>query len=125
MQMLIGELAEYVGTSPRSLRHYEQQGLLSPERGANGYRVYDETDVIRAVNVKELFDAGLTSADVRQYLVAGCLDQPLMAAPRCSAELETVRQRLASVDELIGRLERTRERLVERSRGLEDELDVG
>lgn len=122
--MLIGEIAEYIGTSPRSLRHYEQQGLLLPARGDNGYRVYDEVDAIRAANVKELFDAGLTSADVRQYLMAGCLEQPLAAAPRCSAELETVRHRLASMDELIGRLQQTRQRLAEQFSLLGDELAV-
>lgn len=123
--MLIGELAEYIGTSPRALRHYEQQGLLFPTRGDNGYRVYDQTDVVRAANVKELFDAGLTSADVRQYLMAGCLEQPLTAASRCAGERETARRRLARVDELIARLQRTREKLAEHSGVLGDELDVG
>lgn len=120
-RMLIGEVAEYIGTSSRSLRHYEHQGLLSPTRGQNGYRVYDETDVIRAGNVKELLDLGLTTADVQQYLVAGCLDEPLVTARRCSAELETMRQRLASLDELIDRLQGFRNRLAEHSSVLADE----
>lgn len=124
-QMLIGELAEHVGTSSRSLRHYEQEGLLSPVRGDNGYRLYDETDVVRAGNVKDLLDAGLTTADVREYLMEGCLDRPLAAAPRCPAELETVGHRLAHLDELIDRLQRTRDRLAEHASALEHTIHTG
>ena len=38
--MKIGELAEKSGVSVRSLRYYEQQGLLQPGRLMNGYRMY-------------------------------------------------------------------------------------
>lgn len=118
-QMRIGELASRIGTSPRSLRHYEQQGQLSPTRDVNGYRVYDATDAIRAGNIKGLLEAGLTTADVQQYLDEGCLDQPLTSAPRCPAELETVTARLARLDELIDRLQRTRGRLSDHADALE------
>src|SRR5690625_2837147 len=65
----------------RSLRHYEQEGLLAPARGHNGYRLYDATDVVRAANIKNLLDAGLTTADIGQYLDRGCLDRPLSSGP--------------------------------------------
>lgn len=118
----IGELAEHLGVSSRSLRHYEQQGLLSPARGANGYRVYAETDMIRAGNIKDLLDTGLTTADVRQYLDEGCLDRPLAGAVRCAAELPTLHQRLANLDELIGRLQRTRDNLAAHTSTLEHQV---
>lgn len=118
--MQIGELAEHVGVSSRSLRHYEQQGLLSPARGSNGYRVYAEIDLVRAGNIKELLDTGLTTADVRQYLDEGCLDRPLSGAVRCAAELPTLQQRLANLDELIGRLQHTRGKLAAHTSALEN-----
>ena len=37
--MLIGELAERAGTSPRTLRYYEEHGLVRPRRDVNGYRL--------------------------------------------------------------------------------------
>jgi MerR family regulatory protein len=43
--MLIGELAERAGTSTRTLRYYEQHGLVRARRSANGYRVYDEAEL--------------------------------------------------------------------------------
>lgn len=38
--MKIGELSARTGVSIRSLRYYEQQGLLAPARHENGYREY-------------------------------------------------------------------------------------
>lgn len=121
----IGELAERVGVSSRSLRHYEQQGLLSPARGSNGYRIYAEIDLVRAGNIKELLDTGLTTADVRQYLDEGCLDRPLSGTVRCAAELPTLHQRLANLDELIDRLQRTRGTLAAHTSALEDGVRLG
>jgi hypothetical protein len=38
----IGELPDRCGVSARSLRYYEQQGLVTPSRPTNGYREHDE-----------------------------------------------------------------------------------
>lgn len=78
-RMRIGELARATGASARALRHYEQAGLISSERAANGYRVYDERAVVRVRNIRYLLDAGLTLDDVRVFLP--CLDGDLAAAP--------------------------------------------
>ncbi|WP_445397154.1 MerR family transcriptional regulator [Streptomyces sp. LE64] len=110
--MRIGELAEHIGASPRSLRYYEQQGLLVPARNDNGYREYDGAALVRARNIKELLDTGLTTEDVRHYLERGCLERPLTDGPRCSGELDTVRHRLESLDDRISRLRELRDRLV-------------
>lgn len=107
----IGELATHIGVSTRSLRYYEQQGLLSPSRGENGYRLYDQLSIVRANNIKQLFEVGLTSADVIHYIENGCLDRPLAESPPCPAELDTVQDRLSGLDERIARLQSLRERL--------------
>ncbi|WGP07832.1 MerR family transcriptional regulator [Bacillus subtilis] len=121
--MRIGELAAHIGASPRALRHYEQQGLLAPARGHNGYRVYDPEAVVRAANVKTLLDVGLTTEDVRQHAESGCLDEPLDEVPHCDGELAPIQARLTTLDELIGRLEAVRERLSEHARSVEASLD--
>lgn len=120
--MQIGELAEHVGASPRSLRHYEQQGLLSPARSENGYRVYDGVEITRAENVKALLDTGLTTADIREYLAERCLDRPLSEAPQCAAELPTLHRRLSTLDELIARLTTSRDRLAQHTDRIEERL---
>ncbi len=121
-KMRIGELAERVGVSPRSLRYYEEQGLLSPARNANGHREYDEVTLDRARNIKDLLAAGLTTEDVLLYLSAGCLEHRLTDSPRCSAELDAAHRRLAGLEDRIARLLQIRDRLVQHSTELQDAI---
>ncbi|MEU9334004.1 MerR family transcriptional regulator [Streptomyces sp. NPDC048290] len=72
--MRIGELAARTDTSPRLLRYYEEQGLIVPDRAANGYREYDDRLVDRVMQIRGLLDAGLPTRIIRQILP--CLDQP-------------------------------------------------
>ncbi|MCX4662243.1 MerR family transcriptional regulator [Streptomyces uncialis] len=123
MRMRIGELAERVGASTRSLRYYEQQGLLSPTRDSNGYREYDETALVRARNIKELLAVGLTTEDVLHYLERGCLEQPLAQTPRCAGESDTIHRRLESLDHRIARLQELRDRLARHSATVDAAVD--
>ncbi|MEU0687845.1 MerR family transcriptional regulator [Streptomyces uncialis] len=123
MRMRIGELAERVGASTRSLRYYEQQGLLSPTRDSNGYREYDETALVRARNIKELLAVGLTTEDVLHYLERGCLERPLAQTPRCAGESVTIHKRLESLDHRIARLQELRDRLALHSATVDAAVD--
>lgn len=63
--MLIGELANAVGLPSQTIRFYERKGLLpAPERGANGYRTYDESTLARLQFVQAAQAAGLTLAEI-------------------------------------------------------------
>jgi DNA-binding transcriptional MerR regulator len=75
--MRVGEVSERTGVSARSLRYYEQRGLLEPCRAANGYREYDELGVVRAAHIRDLMASGLTVDDIRLAIDEGCLDRPL------------------------------------------------
>ena len=57
--MRIGELSKRTRIPIRMLRYYEERGLLTPERTANGYRRYGDADVERAALVSSLIRAGL------------------------------------------------------------------
>ncbi|MFF3115260.1 MerR family transcriptional regulator [Kitasatospora sp. NPDC057904] len=96
--MRIGELSDRTGTPPRLLRYYEQQGLITPERAANGYRDYDEHLVDRVVQIRGLLDAGLPTRIIKQILP--CLDKPRVihfpdATPDMIATLENERDRMS------------------------------
>jgi DNA-binding transcriptional MerR regulator len=52
--MRIGELARRSGTSARSIRYYEQQGLMVARRQANGYRNYDEAHLRLVGEIRSL-----------------------------------------------------------------------
>ena len=67
--MLIGELADIAGVTCQTVRFYERWGLLpDAERGANGYRVYDEAMLarLRFINVAQA--AGLTLSEIRTII---------------------------------------------------------
>ena len=63
--MLIGDLANAAGLPSQTIRFYERKGLLpAPERGANGYRTYDESTLARLRFVQTAQAAGLTLAEI-------------------------------------------------------------
>lgn len=73
--MLIGELAASLRVTPKTLRLYEERGLISaPARAGNGYRAYGEDAVRRARLVVGLRGIGL-SLETIEGLVAE-LDAP-------------------------------------------------
>lgn len=66
--MRIGQLARRTGVSERSLRYYEEQGLLRPARTAAGYRVFVESDVDAVRHIQMLLAAGLNTKFIREVL---------------------------------------------------------
>lgn len=66
----IHEAAAEVGLTPRSVRYYEELGLLTPAARSDGdYRLYDETDLERLRFIKGLRDdAGFSLAEVARLL---------------------------------------------------------
>ncbi|MGY3335667.1 DNA-binding transcriptional MerR regulator [Streptomyces filamentosus] len=107
--MRIGELALRTGVSARSLRHYEQAGLIAPVRAANGYRLYEEGAVVRVANIRYLLDAGLTLEDVAAF--RSCLDGDLPSVRPSGRGLEIARERLAVIDARITAQTAARNRL--------------
>ena len=104
--MRIGELAERADTSPRLLRYYEEQGLITVARSANGYRDYDERLVDQVSHVRGLLEAGLSTRLIKQILP--CLEDPrdihfADATPEIIATLEGHRDKLARRIELLTR----------------------
>lgn len=66
--MRIGELARQTGVPARRLRYYEEQGLLSSDRSANGYRDYGPGAAALVTQIRGLIDAGIPTAIIRDIL---------------------------------------------------------
>jgi len=63
----IGELANLVGMSPRTIRYYEEIGLLnSVKRIEGGKRVYTDKDIQRLKFIKRLKHLGLTLSEMHE-----------------------------------------------------------
>jgi DNA-binding transcriptional MerR regulator len=108
--MRIGELAERTGTPRRLLRYYEEQGLITPQRSANGYREYGEAFVDRIAQIRGLLDAGLPTRIIRQVL-------PCLNTPRALYFPD-------ATPEMIATLERERDRMTDRIRCLTQNRDA-
>ncbi|GGO20632.1 MerR family transcriptional regulator [Microbispora bryophytorum] len=72
--MRIGELATRAGVSVRSLRYYEEQGLLISTRSPSGQRHYTDGEVERVQLIQRLYAAGLSSRTIAEVLP--CVDSP-------------------------------------------------
>jgi DNA-binding transcriptional MerR regulator len=67
--MQIGEAAERVGLSIRTIRHYEEAGLIVPSaRSEGGFRLYTEADLDRLAVVKRMKPLGFTLDEMRDLL---------------------------------------------------------
>jgi MerR family Zn(II)-responsive transcriptional regulator of zntA len=107
--MRIGELAEASGTTAKTLRFYEEQGLLpAAERTPAGYRDYTPDAVGRIDFIHRGQAAGLTLAQVRQILDIRDDEQ----AP-CGHVQDLLDSRLADLDEQIAQLVALRETITQ------------
>ena len=70
--MTIKELEQRTGLPRTSIRFYEQEGLLNPERRENNYRDYSEEDARTLEKIKLLRQLGLDLDAIRR-LQAGAL----------------------------------------------------
>jgi DNA-binding transcriptional MerR regulator len=111
----IGEVAEQVGLSLRTIRYYEEIGLVPPSgRTEGGFRLYTAEDVDRLHVVKTLKPLGLSLDEMRALLeradrVADGLDAEARAELEASIALalercEVMEQRLATARETLQRL---------------------
>ena len=125
----IHEAAAEAGLTPRSVRYYEELGLLRPAARSEGdYRLYDETDLERLRFIKGLRDdAGFSLAEIAQLLEDEAARERGHAAFHATTDPAERRrilcERVASFERQIETLERKIDRLqamVDETRGRRD-----
>src|SRR5262245_27262157 len=86
----IGEVADRTGVTQRTLRFYEERGLLKPPvRMDGGFRLYSEEDIARVEHIKRLQDLlGLTLAEIKDMVEAEEIKDELRATYRPDLDLE-------------------------------------
>jgi len=69
--MQIGEVAARTELSLRTIRHYEETGLVTPSaRSQGGFRLYTESDVARLMVIRRMKPLGFTLDEMRDLLEA-------------------------------------------------------
>ncbi len=105
--MRIGELAQQTGLTTKTLRYYEQIGLMQePDRHANGYRDYGDDAIDRLRFIRDSQAAGLTLAETGEIVGMKAAGQSTCAHTR-----DILAHHLADVDAQIDRLLATRTEL--------------
>ncbi len=138
-RLRIGELAERAGVTPRTIRYYEELGLLGSEsdRQKGGHRSYSEADAARLEEIVRLRDLlGLTLDELAQLIAAEDARAVLRtrwngteadserlriveeAIPHVTRQLELVRARRRNLDEFAAELEERLASLKSRRRTL-------
>ena len=134
----IGEVAERVGITPRTIRYYEEIGLLpGGERAKGTHRLYDEADVERLTELKRLRDLLNLSLDELKELVEAEQERAVLrrrfrstaseaerlriveaAQPLVERQLELVRRRKRELEKLEAELVEKRKSIQSRRREL-------
>jgi DNA-binding transcriptional MerR regulator len=99
----IGEVAQLLGITTKTIRHYHKVGLLAePQRTQAEYRLYTARDVLRILQIRRLQGLGLSLAQIKRILVE----------PEEEGSLRRVLEHIAAeIDEQIRQLEMRRERI--------------
>lgn len=113
--MHIGELAERSGLSLRTLRHYDEIGLVSASgRTDGGFRLYTERDFERLILIRRMKPLGFTLEQMAELLeiIDALPEAPAKAATELRGKLdafieetvtrrETLRAQLSMADEFL------------------------
>jgi Cu(I)-responsive transcriptional regulator len=97
--MNIAEAARRAGLTPKAIRFYEAQGLLRPNRAANGYRAFGDADVHTLRFLKRARDLGFSVEECRALLAL------YHETGRSSAEVKKLAEnRVAEIDRRLADL---------------------
>ncbi len=98
--MNISEIAARTGLPPKTIRYYEEIGLITPDRGENGYRVFDDRHLHKLAFLGRARTLGFSIEDCRALMALYEDDT------RASADVKAIaRQHLAQVTDKIAQLQ--------------------
>ena len=109
LEYSIGEFSRLTGLGIHTLRYYEQEGLIAPERNSGNRRRYSERDVAWISFIKRLKDTGMPIKEIKRYAQLRAEGNPTL-----QARLEMLVQHRQALNEQIMQLQEHRDRLGEK-----------
>jgi MerR family transcriptional regulator, thiopeptide resistance regulator len=97
----IGEFAKLAGVTVRALHHYDRIGLLKPQRGSSGSRLYSMEDLERLVQIAALKFLGIPLREIRLLLKHG----PLTLADSLHLQREALAEKRKLIDRAVVAIE--------------------
>ena len=108
LRMRTGEFATQEGINPKTIRYYEEVGVLpAPQRSPSGYRLYTVEDRERLLFIVKAKAIGLTLEEIREIIVLrGQGQQP------CNHVLMRIEEKLTAIDDQLRALSDMRQELL-------------
>ncbi|HEX5850323.1 MAG TPA: MerR family transcriptional regulator [Rubrobacter sp.] len=98
----VGEVAERLGVSPRTVKYYEELGLVEPgERSAGGFRLYGGREIERLERILQMKSIGYSLAAIRELLAARDRAQEADRVTVLGTAAEHLREREQEASELL------------------------
>ncbi|MBK5269346.1 MAG: heavy metal-responsive transcriptional regulator [Acidimicrobiia bacterium] len=105
--MRIGELSQRAAVPTKTIRYYEDIGLLpEPERSENGYREYDDDAIARLRFIRDAQASGLTLTEI-----GSIVDLRDRGQTTCDHVVDLLERHLKDLEAHISDLQRTRDQL--------------
>jgi len=124
----IGEFAKLAGTNLRTLRYYEELGLIEPDtRSVGGFRYYRRSQMDRMAAIRRLQDLGLPLKEVAAAIRSdGPAETPVL--DRLQSVIEThiglIEDRMKRLESDLQELRASRQRLLDVCRHCEGPLSI-
>ena len=104
MEYTVNKLAKLAGISTRTLRYYDEFGLLSPSRlSSNGYRIYGQKEIDKLQHILFYRELGLPLEEIKQIISSEDFD----ANDTLHAHLSALLAKRNQLDTLIANVEKT------------------
>jgi DNA-binding transcriptional MerR regulator len=105
----IADVAQSLGVTPRTLRFYEDRGLIGPQR-VSGSRLYGRRDIARMQLILRGKRLGFSLAEIEEFLNLydadpQHLEQMRALAARCRERIAELQLKKVALDETIGEME--------------------
>ncbi len=109
MEYSIGDFSKLTGLGIHTLRYYEQEGLITPERNAGNRRRYSDKDLKWIAFIKRLKDTGMPIKEIRRYAKLRAAGDPTLFE-----RMEMLVQHRQALNEQIAQLQEHKTKLDEK-----------
>ena len=112
--LTIGDLADELGVSTRTIRYYEERGMISPQRTAGGQRIYTRRERGRLKLILRGKSAGLDLEEIKEIVsLYDVLPGDEVERAQAKKIVEIIGNHLAKIEERMEQLSSMKEMLAE------------
>ena len=109
MEYSIGDFSKLAGLGIHTLRYYEHEGLITPERNASNHRRYSDKDLTWINFIKRLKDTGMPVKEIKHYAELRAAGDSTL-----SERMEMLMQHRQALNEQIAQLQNHKSKLNEK-----------